>query len=234
MIQVRRSEDRGTAERGWLKAKHTFSFSDYYDPEHMGFSVLRVINEDRIKGGSGFGMHGHNDMEIITYIISGELRHEDSMGNSAIIKPGEVQRMSAGTGVRHSEVNPHPENETHLLQIWILPDTQSVEPGYEQKSYEQELATGHPILVASKNGDQGSVRLHQDIKLYAARVKPSYEHDFSIQTDRHAWVQVVRGELEVNGEHKIKAGDGLMASNENLLKIKSLSDSEYLFFDLPS
>ncbi len=232
MIQVRKSQDRGHANHGWLKAKHSFSFADYYDPKNMGFSVLRVINEDRISGGNGFGTHPHRDMEIITYIISGALEHKDSMGNSAVIKPGEVQTMSAGTGVRHSERNNLEDQETHLLQIWLLPKEMNIKPTYGQKSFEKEMAVKDLVLVASSDGRNSSIGINQDVDLYASQLKQNHKLEFGLKPGRNAWLQLISGELKFNSE-KLKEGDGVSVTDESLLKIEATSDSHFLLFDLP-
>lgn len=198
----------------------------------MNFRVLRVINEDFISPGAGFPTHGHRDMEIITYVIDGALEHKDSMGNGTIIRPGEVQRMSAGTGVRHSEYNSLKDAKTHLLQIWILPDKEGVEPSYEQKSFTEELSRGDLVLVASKLGENGSVRLHQDIKMYAARVRAGFRKQMEISSERHMWLQIVRGEIAVDGE-TLKGGDGIAVSEVSAVGLKASEDSEFLTFDLP-
>ena len=233
MIQIRKSQDRGHADHGWLKAKHSFSFADYYDPKHMGFSVLRVINEDRISAGMGFGAHPHRDMEIITYIIKGALAHKDSMGNSAIIKAGEIQTMSAGTGVRHSENNPLEDQDTHLLQIWLLPKLMNIKPDYGQKSFEKVLAERDLALVVSQDGREGSIAINQEVDLYASKLKKNKQLDFKLKPGRNAWIQIIEGELQLNSE-KLKPGDGAAITAESLLKIESLVDSHFLLFDLPN
>ncbi len=231
MLQLRKSNERGDANHGWLKSKHTFSFADYYDPKHMGFRSLRVINEDRIAGGTGFGKHPHRDMEIISYVVKGALEHEDSMGTKAIIKPGEVQRMSAGTGVVHSEYNADKENETHFFQIWIQPNKKGASPGYGQKSFENDLNSKKMVLVISADGREGSLGIEQDANLYISRLKNEDETDFKLKPKRGAWVQVVKGKLNINGK-EISAGDALSFENEELLKFKSLEPSEFMLFDL--
>jgi redox-sensitive bicupin YhaK (pirin superfamily) len=232
MLVIRKSEDRGFADHGWLKSYHSFSFADYYDPHHMGFSVLRVINEDFIAGGMGFGEHPHRDMEIISYVMAGSLQHKDSMGNQAVIRPGEVQRMSAGTGVRHSEFNPEPNQSTHLFQIWILPKEKNIQPGYGQKSFEREIANNKLVLVASENGRDGSVSINQDANMYISRTKEGDLVPFSMNSDRHIWVQVLKGKLDINGEI-VAAGDAIAAGQEKSLSLKSMVDSEVIIFDLP-
>jgi len=231
MITIRRSEDRGKANYGWLDTNYTFSFSEYYDPRFMGFRSLRVINEDFIAPNQGFPTHGHRDMEIVTYVISGELSHRDSMGNGETIHPHEVQRMTAGTGVLHSEYS-SPTDRTHLLQIWILPEKQNLQPSYEQKLFAPEEKKGKLRLVASRGGDDGSVKINQDVKLFASILASGEEVTYEIAPDRHAWIQLISGSLAVNGE-TLKAGDGAAISKETLLTIKALEDdSEFLLFDL--
>ena len=231
MITIRRSSERGHANHGWLDTYYTFSFSDYYDPEFMGFRDLRVINEDRIEPGQGFPKHGHRDMEIITYVISGEISHRDSMGNVETIHTGEVQRMTAGTGVLHSEFSSETE-KTHLLQIWILPEAQRLTPGYEQKRFPPEEKRGQLRLIASRGGSDGSVHINQDVRMYASILDRDNEVSHDLADGRQAWIQLISGKLEVNGE-SLNAGDGAAASNEPSLTIKSLADhSEFLLFDL--
>ena len=232
MIQVRKSKDRGHADHGWLFARHSFSFSDYYDPAHMGFSVLRVINEDQIAAGEGFPTHGHQNMEIITYIVEGALAHKDSMGNTEVILPGEVQVMSAGTGVRHSEFNHDKTNKTHLLQIWLLPNKNGVTPRYDQKSFESEFAKGDLVLVASETGREGSVMIHQAVDLYALKSKQEGAKEFQIKNNRKVWIQIVKGVLKVN-EIELQAGDGCSFSELSLLSLQWAKESEFLLFDLP-
>lgn len=231
MIKIRRSDDRGHANHGWLDTHYTFSFSDYYDPRFMGFRDLRVINEDRIEPAKGFPTHGHRDMEILTYVITGELSHKDSLGNGETIRPHDVQRMTAGTGVRHSEYS-SPTDETHLLQIWILPEKTNLEPGYEQKYFAPEEKKGKLKLVASRAGTDGSVTIHQDVALYGSILSESEEVSLELKEDRHAWIQVVKGSLEINGEF-LEKGDGAAISEEKILKIKAFEDeTEFLLFDL--
>jgi len=231
MIQVRRSNERGGADHGWLKSKHTFSFAEYYDEKHMGFGPLRVINEDHIAAGTGFGTHGHRDMEIITYVVKGSLAHKDSMGNEATILPGEVQRMSAGTGVRHSEYSKE-SGETHLLQIWIMPEKNGIEPSYAQKSFANDFGCSDMILVASKAGKNGSITLNQDVDLYVAKAADEGEKTLKTFPHRHLWVQVVTGEVKV-GEETLAAGDGAGIKGVEALKLRWTKDSEFLVFDMP-
>ncbi|MFN2500416.1 MAG: pirin family protein [Pyrinomonadaceae bacterium] len=231
MIKVRRSTERGHANHGWLDTYYTFSFSDYYDPAFMGFRDLRVINEDSIEAQQGFPKHGHRDMEIITYMISGELSHRDSMGNGETIHPHDVQRMTAGTGVLHSEFSSQTDR-THLLQIWILPEQQRLTPGYEQRRFGPEEKSGKLRLVASPGGDDGSVHINQDVRLYASVLQAGEEVKYDLAVERHAWIQVISGSLDVNGT-KLTAGDGAAVSDERSLSIKALDDgTEFLVFDL--
>lgn len=232
MITVRKSNERGNAEHGWLKSKHTFSFAEYFDPKHMGYSALRVINEDRIAGGTGFDTHGHRDMEIISYVISGALEHKDSMGTNTIIRPGEVQRMSAGTGVRHSEYNHMPDSETHFLQIWILPEKNGVQPGYDQKSFANDFGCSDMILVASKNGRNGSITINQDVDMYVAKAQDAGEKVLKTFKHRHTWIQVIKGEVKVEGE-TLTNGDGAAIGEVEAMKLQWSKDSEFIVFDLP-
>jgi quercetin 2,3-dioxygenase len=229
MIKLRRAEERGHADHGWLQSRHTFSFADYYDPRFMGFRTLRVINEDRVMGGSGFGTHPHRDMEIISYVLEGALSHKDSMGNGSIIRPGDVQRMSAGSGVRHSEHNASNSEIVHFLQIWIVPESNGIEPSYEQKSLPAEK--GKLRLVASHDGREGSVLVHQDMSLYSGLFGEGDRASLAIASGRHAWVQMARGRAKVNG-HDLSAGDGAALSEESAVEIEGLSDAEILVFDL--
>lgn len=231
MIAIRKAEARGHAHHGWLDSYHTFSFANYYDPEYMGFRSLRVINEDRIQGGMGFGAHPHRDMEIISYVIEGGLEHKDSMGNNSIIRPGEVQRMSAGTGVVHSEYNPSKTDWGHFLQIWILPDRKGLPPSYEQKMYSDEEKRGKLRAIASRDGRDGSVTVHQDVELYASLLDVGQRVEHQLKPNRHAWVQVVKGAIALNG-HSLTAGDGAAVSNETRLVFEAKKDAEFLLFDL--
>lgn len=228
MIQVRKAKDRGHANHGWLDSWHTFSFADYHDPRHMGFSVLRVINEDRVTPGEGFPTHPHRDMEILTYVLEGALEHQDSLGNGSIIRPGEVQRMSAGTGIRHSEFNHSKSEPVHFLQIWILPNVQGVKPGYEQKRIELD---GGLRLVASPDGRDGSVAIHQDARVYAARLNgDGVTH--MLAPGRRGWLQVARGNANINGA-LLHPGDGARIDNESTLRLTADGSAEVLLFDLP-
>ncbi|HEX9492484.1 MAG TPA: pirin family protein [Thermoanaerobaculia bacterium] len=228
MIRIRKGKDRGHFDHGWLDTYHTFSFADYYDPEYMGFRALRVINEDRVHPGRGFGTHSHRDMEIVTYVLEGELQHRDSMGTGSIIRPGEVQRMSAGTGVLHSEVNPSRDQSVHLLQIWLLPDRRGLKPEYEQKAFPAEERAGRLRLVASPDGSDGSLTIHQDAKILAGTIRDSVQYD--LQPGRYAWLQVARGSLDLNGQ-TLNAGDGAAIENEPALTLRG-KDAEVLLFDL--
>ena len=231
MINIRRNKERGHANYGWLDTNYTFSFSNYYDPRFMGFRSLRVINEDFIAPNQGFPTHGHRDMEILTYVIRGELSHKDSMGNGTTILPNEVQRMTAGTGILHSEYS-SPTDETHLLQIWVLPEEEDLTPGYEQTFFAPEDKQGKLKLVASRAGTDGSVTIHQDVNLYSSILAKDERVSHELAEDRHAWVQIVKGSLEINGEI-LNTGDGAAVSDETLLKIRSLADeTEFLLFDL--
>ncbi|HWT72623.1 MAG TPA: pirin family protein [Oxalicibacterium sp.] len=231
MLEVRKSEDRGHANHGWLDARHTFSFASYYDEDHMGFGPLRVINEDRVAAGKGFGTHGHRDMEIITYVLEGEVAHRDSMGNGSTIRPGDVQRMSAGTGVQHSEFNPSLVNKTHLLQIWIEPNQRGVTPSYEEKRFPEEDKRGRLRLIASQDGENGSVRMHQDAKLYVGLFDNDEAARLPLASGRRAFVHIARGEVEVNGI-ALKAGDALKATDVAELSIGRGKGAEVLVFDL--
>ena len=231
MIKLRKSEERGHFDLGWLDTYHTFSFDQYYDPAHMHFRSLRVINEDRVAPGQGFPTHSHRDMEIITYILSGALEHRDSMGNGSVIRPGDVQRMSAGNGVAHSEFNPSQSEAVHLLQIWILPDARDLPPSYEENSFAEEDRRGRLKLIASDDGRDGSVTIHQDVRLYAALLDAGQLVTQTIDPSRHAWLQVARGTISVN-ETELKQGDGAAVSRESELAIAAHDRAELLFFDL--
>jgi quercetin 2,3-dioxygenase len=231
MITIRRSNERGGGDHGWLKTHHTFSFGDFWDDKWMGFRSLRVINEDFVSPNAGFPTHPHRDMEIITYILAGELEHKDSLGTGSVIRPGDGQRMTAGRGIRHSEYNPSPKEPVHLLQIWITPEKQGLEPSYEQKSFPESEKRGRLRLIASKNGADGSVRINQDAKLFVSLLAPGEETTHSLSDQRHAWLQVAKGEVELNGK-KLRQGDGAAASEEKQLTIKATKDAEVLLFDL--
>jgi len=231
MIKIRRADARGHFDFRWLNTFHTFSFGDYYDPSFMGFRSLRVINEDFVRGGRGFPTHGHRDMEIITYILSGALEHRDSMGNGSIIRPGDVQRMSAGTGVTHSEANPSREEAVHLLQIWILPAEPGLAPSYEQKAFTEDQKQARLCLVAAADGREGSVTVHQDASVYASVLSKDAEVVHSLTPGRHAWLQVARGEVTLNGE-LLNQGDGAAISAEEKIAIHGRENAEVLLFDL--
>lgn len=230
MFTIRRSKERGHANHGWLDSYHTFSFADYYDPKHMAFGPLRVINEDVIDGGAGFPTHAHRDMEIITYIIDGALEHKDSMGTSAVIRPGEVQHMSAGTGVRHSEFNPSKDQKTHLFQIWIMPLKEGIAPAYGQKKFEFEKAKDMTLVVSHKGVD-GSLPINQDADIYVAKWKKDQFSDFKLRPGGKAWIQMVKGSLQVNGQ-KLLSSDAMAITEEESLKLKADEASEFLVFDL--
>lgn len=231
MLTVRKSEDRGYADHGWLQSHHSFSFADYHDPAHMGWGNLRVINEDLITPGSGFGKHGHRDMEIITYVTAGALAHQDSMGNDTTIPPGDVQRMSAGRGVLHSEFNHAPDQTTHLFQIWIEPREKGIAPGYEQKSFSDAEKRGRLRLLASPDGADGSVTIHADAALYAALLDGAETATLPLNPTRKAYVHVVRGKVAVNGQN-LQKGDAALLAHENSLTLKDGQDAEVLVFDL--
>jgi hypothetical protein len=231
MISIRRSEERGAGDLGWLNSHFTFSFDQYYDPRFMGFRSLRVINEDEVQPGQGFPMHPHRDMEIITYVLEGALEHKDSLGTGAVIRPGDGQRMSAGRGIRHSEFNPSKTDPVHLLQIWITPDRPGHEPGYEQKAFPEDEKKGRLRLIASPDGKDGSVTIHQDAKLYVSLLAPGQEVKHDLALDRSAWLQVAKGEVELNGK-KLDRGDGAAITEEQNLTLKGVQDSEVLLFDL--
>ncbi|HKY30658.1 MAG TPA: pirin family protein [Pyrinomonadaceae bacterium] len=231
MITIRKSSERGHVNFGWLDTYHTFSFDQYYDPDYMGFRSLRVINEDRVHPARGFPKHPHRDMEIITYILDGALQHRDSMGNSSIIRPGDVQRMSAGTGVSHSEANPSPTDPVHLLQIWILPKQMGLDTSYEQKFFADELKRNKLCLVASEDGSDGSVTVHQNVSLHAAVLDQGKEVSYELKPNRYAWLQVARGAVALNGMN-LDQGDGAAISEETDLQITGRARSEVLLFDL--
>ncbi len=232
MITIRSASERGNANFGWLDSRHTFSFGSYYDPAHMGFSSLRVINEDKVAPGQGFPTHSHRDMEIISYVVDGALEHKDSIGTGSVIRPGDVQRMSAGTGISHSEYNASKENPVHFLQIWVLPEKQGIEPGYEQTYFSPEEKQGKLRLVGSRDGRDGSITIHQDLNLYAARLDVNEQVDYTLQPNRSVWIQVVRGGVSLN-QQPLSAGDGAAVTNAETLVIKGQSDdAEILLFDM--
>ncbi len=230
MISIRKSDSRGSAEFGWLSSRHSFSFGGYHDPQFMGFKDLRVINEDIVTPGAGFGEHGHADMEIISYVLDGALAHKDSLGTGSTIQPGDVQRMSAGSGIRHSEFNASNDKPVHFLQIWIMPDERGLEPGYEQKSFGDERK-GRLRLTASKDGREGSLTIHQDTDLYASILEEGEQVSHRFASTRHGWLQVAKGTIEINGE-ALSAGDGAAISDVADIAIKATTDTEFLLFDL--
>ena len=230
MMQIRKAKDRGHANYGWLDTYHTFSFADYMDPKFMGFRSLRVINEDTVEPGQGFGTHGHRDMEIITCVLEGELEHKDSMGNGAVIRPGDVQRMSAGTGVTHSEFNPSKTKPVHLLQIWILPEAAGLKPSYEQQTFKNEERKNRFRLVASGRPREGAVKIHQDAELYVSVLEKNNEIEYALDKNRHAWLQVARGLVTANGS-VLEAGDGAVIEKDSV-HVRADKDSEALLFDL--
>ena len=232
MNEIRRSQERGFADHGWLKSFHTFSFADYYDPKHVEFGPLRVINEDRVQAGAGFGTHGYRDMEIISYVLSGELAHKDSMGNGSTIRPGDVQRMSAGTGVRHSEFNPSPSEGTHFLQIWIQPDKANIEPSYEEKRFEPAEKRGRLRLIVSPDRADGSVLIHQDARIYAGLFDGAERATLPVGPRRWIYVHVARGTVNANGS-TLSAGDALQVTDASELTIDLGRQAEVLVFDLP-
>ena len=231
MILIRKSNDRGHADHGWLDTRFTFSFADYYDPQHVQFRTLRVMNDDRIAGGGGFPTHPHRDMEIVTYVLEGALAHKDSMGNGSVIKPGDVQYMSAGTGVAHSEFNASDSETVHLYQIWMFPDRQGYKPVYDQKHFTDADKRGKLRLVVSPNGRDGSVEIRQDNELYATVLSPGESVEHALKPDRHAYVQVARGSVTLNGQ-PLDAGDGAAVSAEKSLQLTGVNDAEVLLFDL--
>lgn len=231
MITLRKAADRGYAHHGWLESWHSFSFADYHDPAHVRFASLRVINEDIVQAGKGFPTHGHRDMEILTYVLSGALQHKDSMGNGTQMRYGEVQVMSAGTGVQHSEFNPSPTEPVHLLQIWIMPDQQGLTPGYQQKNFSAEEKRGRWCLLVSPDATQGSLTLHQNVRVYAALLNGAETLDYSLASGRKAYLHVARGKVQANG-HALAAGDALMMMDETTIALSKAQDAEVLLFDL--
>jgi redox-sensitive bicupin YhaK (pirin superfamily) len=231
MIRVLSSSDRFHTDAGWLDSRHTFSFADHYDPERLGFRALRVINDDRVQPARGFGSHSHRDMEIITYVLSGELAHKDNLGNGSVIRPGDVQRMSAGTGVVHSETNPSSSAPVHFLQIWIVPDRAGQRPGYEQKAFSESDRRGKLRLVASRDGREGSVTIQQDASVYAGLLEPGERVAHQLRPGRHSWVHVARGSVDLNGQ-TLGEGDGAAISDEQRLDLSAKDSSEVLLFDL--
>jgi quercetin 2,3-dioxygenase len=231
MITIRKSQERGHFDHGWLDTYHTFSFDQYHDPAHVHFRTLRVINEDRVAAAYGFPTHSHRDMEIITYILSGALEHRDSMGNGSVIRPGDVQRMTAGTGVSHSEFNPSRTEPCHLLQIWIMPNARNLKPGYEQKFFAEDERKGKLRLIASGAGDDGAVTINQDARVYASLLEAGQAISHEIDADRYAWLQLAGGSLNLNGTN-LSAGDGAAITKESRVEISAAKDSEFLLFDL--
>lgn len=231
MMTLRKAADRGHAQHGWLDSHHTFSFANYYDPRHMGFRALRVINDDRVEGGQGFGAHPHRDMEIISYVLDGALAHKDSMGTGAMIKPGDVQRMSAGTGVMHSEFNASDDDEVHFLQIWLIPDKKGIEPSYEQKAFSDEDKRGRLRLVASPDAADGSISIHTDARVYAGLFDRGESTTFALPENRYGWIHVARGRVRVN-DVELSAGDGVALEKERELRIEGIDSAELLVFDL--
>lgn len=231
MITIRKSEERGVARFGWLDSRHSFSFGHYHDPAHMGFSALRVINEDKVQPGKGFDTHGHRDMEIVSYVLSGALEHKDSLGTGSIIRPGEVQRMSAGTGILHSEFNASKQDPVHFLQIWLLPERAGLAPGYEQKAFPEAEKHNRLRLVAARDGRDGAVTIHQDAALHIALLDPGKTVAHALAPGRRAWVQLARGSAAVNGT-TLRQGDGAAITNETMLTIAAVDPAEVLLFDL--
>lgn len=231
MINLRRSAERGGGDFGWLNTRHTFSFDQYYDPRFMGFRSLRVINEDMVAPAGGFPTHPHRDMEIITYVLEGELEHKDSLGTGSVILPGDSQRMTAGRGIRHSEMNPSQTSPVHLLQIWILPEKNGLDPGYEQKSFPESEKRGKLRVIASRDGREGSVKINQDARLFVSLLSPGQQVEYKLEKHRHGWLQVAKGAVELNGL-QLQQGDGAAVSDEQKLTLKGTKDSEILLFDL--
>jgi quercetin 2,3-dioxygenase len=231
MIQIRNAADRGHADHGWLDAWHTFSFAEYYDPQHTRFRALRVMNEDRIAPGQGFGTHPHHDMEIVTYVLSGALEHKDSMGHGEVLHPGEFQRMSAGTGITHSEFNPSASEPVHLYQIWLFPEQKGIAPSYEQKRFPESGRRNRLQLVASRDAADGSLLIHQNARIFLANLDPGAQLPHALEPDRHAWLQVLRGSVALNG-HPLQTGDGAAVSEEASLTIQATSPAEIMLFDL--
>lgn len=231
MLTIRKADERGIGRTDWLFSKHSFSFADYFDPRHMGFRALRVINEDRVIAGAGFPPHGHRDMEILSYVLEGALEHKDNLGNGSVIRRGDIQRMSAGTGVRHSEFNASDKEPVHFFQIWVLPDRNGLPAGYEQQSIDFAAHPDRFVLIAAPPGQGGSVTVHQDVKLYAARLAKGASTSANIAPGRGGWIQVARGEIEVNGQ-TLRAGDGAALEDEPQVLVKALSDAECLLFDI--
>lgn len=231
MITIRRAHERGRSDAGWLDSRHTFSFAEYRDPAHMGFGALRVINDDWVEANAGFGTHPHRDMEIVTYVLSGALAHRDSMGNGSTIHPGDLQRMSAGTGITHSEWNHSPTDRVHFLQIWIIPEVTGLEPSYEQRSLDPRELSDRLALIASRDGRERSLTIHQDAAIYATTLSAGHAAEHAIESTRRAWVQVAGGSVTLNG-HTLDAGDGAAVTNESRIELVGVKDAEVLVFDL--
>ena len=231
MIDIRYSDDRGPADHGWLQSRHTFSFGSYYDPEHMGVSALRVINDDKVTPGAGFATHSHQDMEIISYVKNGTIEHKDSMGNGTLIHAGELQRMTAGTGVLHSEFNPSDDEELHLLQIWVLPEKDGLEPGYEQARFAREDKLNQLKLIVSRDARDGSLAIHQDVDLYASLLRANDSVSYELGEDRNGWVQVARGSVRLD-DNELSAGDGVALKGARTLTFEGVDDAEILLFDM--
>ena len=231
MIRIRRADDRGTTRLGWLDSRHSFSVGSYFDPEHHGFRSLRVINDDRVAPAGGFPTHPHRDMEIVTVVLEGALEHRDALGNSSILRPGEVQRISAGTGITHSEFNPSADEPAHFLQIWILPERQGLEPGYEQRAFPADECLGRLRPVATRDGRDGSLTIHQDAEIHRARLRGGEQVAHSLRPGRHAWLQIASGAVRV-GEHRLATGDGLAVSDETRLVVRAEEETDLLLFEL--
>lgn len=231
MISVRKAEERGHADHGWLDTYHTFSFASYHDPQYVGFRSLRVMNEDRVAAGQGFGMHAHHDMEIVTYVLAGALEHKDSMGNGGVLRPGEFQRMTAGTGLLHSEFNPSPDEPAHFYQIWLLPEAKGLEASYEQRAFDASRRRNRWQLVGSRNAASGSLTVHQDVRVYLADIDSGTTLEHTLENARHAWLQVLRGEVRL-GDVELASSDGAAVSDESLLRLEGVSDAEVMLFDL--
>jgi quercetin 2,3-dioxygenase len=231
MITLRGNQERGHAQNGWLDSRHSFSFGDYYDPAHLGFRALRAINEDRVQAGQGFGTHPHRDMEIVSYVLDGELEHQDSMGNGAVLRPGEFQRITAGTGITHSEFNPSHAQLTHFYQIWILPERRGIEPSYEQKAFDPTERQNRWQLVASPDAANGSLKIHQAARIYLANLEPGHALQFDIPSGQHVWLQVLRGAVDA-AQYELHAGDALAISNEQQLTLQTHHHAELMLFEL--
>ena len=231
MLSIRRATDRGHGDHGWLNSWHTFSFAGYRDPNHMGFRTLRVMNEDRVAAGKGFGTHAHHDMEIVSYVLEGELEHKDSMGNGEVLRPGEFQRITAGTGITHSEFNPSASNPTHFYQIWLLPERKGIEPSYEQKAFDASQRQNRLQLVASRDGAEGSLLIHQDARIYLANLTAGNAVDYEVPAGRYLWLQVLRGAVTANGE-SLETSDAVSVSDETLFHLETDDSAEVMLFDL--